>query len=410
MMEILGAGGSTRGARELASTALGFQRDYGITNASQLLGRLSGTVGGAAESEQSMIKILSEGTRIGLGKSELRQELRTFSENVADLAYRVGATGPERVGALSAMSGAFVADTTPRGLEAAKNAQEALRQMEISQSGLKAAVEAGEMISDPGLSKLDTSQMLRLQGMSATQIASLSGPELEAMLDKTGLSEEEFKKRMASAKVSAITAGAPGAKQELYDFQKKTKGKSYKDIMSDPQLRIQYGHLQSMFGGQILPAGMETPEVQSFTQGIVTREAAVADYYQTQGVEEYRKRVRGKGRAPELDQYAPPMPEVSPETLADKQERAAAAQQLSALELQKLFGEDFKNSVDDARIAAVKFATALTEAADMIRKGDPEGQERVSWMMRNPQADPEAYKRQQQPQATTPQEYYSTDR
>jgi hypothetical protein len=105
MISILGAGGSTRAARELAPRALMYQRDYDITNANQLLGRISGTIGGAVQSEQSLIRILAEGQKQGLDKSEFREENRKFTQSVADAVYRVGARDEFGAGGVAAIRG-----------------------------------------------------------------------------------------------------------------------------------------------------------------------------------------------------------------------------------------------------------------------------------------------------------------
>ncbi len=153
--EILGAGGSTRSARENSVFGLQMQRS-GMTNAGQILGSLSGSMGDAGQSKDATIKILAEGMKLGLDDSKFAEENRRFSQTVAEIVAGTGARQGKDVDAVTGGFSRFVTDNTGKGLEGAKTAYEQYQQSSTETTGPRGIMRASAFLSNPVLSKLST--------------------------------------------------------------------------------------------------------------------------------------------------------------------------------------------------------------------------------------------------------------
>jgi hypothetical protein len=87
--QIQAAGGSTRGMGN-ATLGLKAARGFDLTNASSILGTISGGAGSADSSERIFKRILEEGVKNGLDKSESVEELRRFSQATAEIVAKTG--------------------------------------------------------------------------------------------------------------------------------------------------------------------------------------------------------------------------------------------------------------------------------------------------------------------------------
>ena len=74
---IIGAGGSSRMGTD-AVMALKAQRGLDLTNAPELLGKLSGNLGGSGASKNALIEIFATGQQIGLDRSNLLKKTEDF--------------------------------------------------------------------------------------------------------------------------------------------------------------------------------------------------------------------------------------------------------------------------------------------------------------------------------------------
>lgn len=153
--DILGAGGSTRMARESAFGSQ-LQRGTDLTNAGQVLGTLSGGLGSSEATKQATIKILAEGTKLGLDDSKFAAENRVFTQTVADIVSKSGAKSSEDFQRISGGFGKFVGENTMQGMEAAKTAYEQYQQISSTTTGARGVMRAAGFMSDKNLSKLST--------------------------------------------------------------------------------------------------------------------------------------------------------------------------------------------------------------------------------------------------------------
>ena len=87
---IIGAGGSSRMGTD-AVMALKAQRGLDLTNAPELLGKLSGNLGGSGASKNALIEIFATGQQIGLDRSRFAEENRRF---VSKCNRNCGKIGP----------------------------------------------------------------------------------------------------------------------------------------------------------------------------------------------------------------------------------------------------------------------------------------------------------------------------
>jgi len=196
--QILGAGGSTRMART-PEEALRFTRQTNLTNAGSVMGKLSGTLGGAGESENATVKILAEGMKKGLDSSEFAGEQRKFASTVAQMVYRSGTQTGEGAGAIAANFGSFLQNKTGRGIEAANTAYGKSQQISKITGGIRGAIQAANISSDPILSKMGHDSRMAFMKLSTEDILA-GGAVIEAMADEAGIDVEEFKQIAVKAK------------------------------------------------------------------------------------------------------------------------------------------------------------------------------------------------------------------
>jgi hypothetical protein len=167
---ILGAGGSTRAATGNAALGLQAQRNLDITNASGLIGKLSGGLGGAETTKESFVKLLAEGTRAGLDGSDFREENRKFVESAADMISKSGVSTSGGVEQILSQFGRFFGDKTNTGIEAGKNAFDLYRETSMATTGPRATMRAAGMLTDPTIGKLSRDSREALFNMPIDQL------------------------------------------------------------------------------------------------------------------------------------------------------------------------------------------------------------------------------------------------
>lgn len=195
---ILAAGGTTRVARESAILSNVLARNFDLTNASQILGIIGGRAGTGAASEQAIIKMLAEGTRIGLNRSELVQEQRQFMQIAASIGAAAGVRGPEGFGRVAEMLSGFVTQTTTAGISDAAMAYRRFEELTGQQGGpARQAFRVAEMARQaPELRTLttDVEGRLLLQDIADMPISEFTeeNPVVRAAMMRTGMSFEQL--------------------------------------------------------------------------------------------------------------------------------------------------------------------------------------------------------------------------
>ena len=223
--QISGAGGSTRMART-PEAALRMQRQMNITNAGGIMGKLSGTLGGAKESESATIKILAEGMKKGLDSSEFVGEQRKFSATVAQMVYRSGATTEAGAGGIAKQFGSFLMDKTMSGIQGATTAYNKAQDVSRMKGGIRGAIQMANIGSDPNLNQMSHDDKMAFAKLTTEDILA-GGPQVEAMAAAAGgISVEEFQK------IALKTKSKHTSSRESTD----KAGKAYVDAANNPKI------------------------------------------------------------------------------------------------------------------------------------------------------------------------------
>jgi hypothetical protein len=186
MQGIMAAGGTTAVGRAGALTAGKFARNLDVTNAAQVMGRLSGGYGmGEIRSKDEMIRMYAEATRIGLDESEVRN----YMQAAADIGFRTGGDQSVIQGALTAglqSGGVF----SGRGIEAAKSAFQRLRDETGTREGLTGQFKLAGLFAE----KFNLEESAYLSGLPLDQLSE-NDPVLKQILaDRNKREKEKFEK------------------------------------------------------------------------------------------------------------------------------------------------------------------------------------------------------------------------
>lgn len=187
---ILGAGGSTRMARN-SVFAMQAGRQFDQTNSAGVLGQLSGNLGSSQASQQAYIKMLAEGTRLGLDSSEYREESRKMMEATAGVITRSGAGSSTDIDRIVSQMGGFLAEKTNKGVQSAKEAFEYYNQASGETGGARGTMRAAGFMQDKLLGKMDAFERSGVASMTADQL-STDDPMLQSLAKKYGTTPEEI--------------------------------------------------------------------------------------------------------------------------------------------------------------------------------------------------------------------------
>jgi hypothetical protein len=202
MNNIISSGGSTRMARN-PQEALKFIRNTSLTNAGSVMGRLSGTLGDSASTEQATIKILAEGMRQGLNGSEFAEEQRKFSQTVAQMVFRSGTETEQGAADIAKSFGSYLEDTTTRGIQGAQGAYQIQQGLSSTSGGIRGAIQAASIMNNKKLGNMTFDQRMSFMDLSEEDI-NAGGAEVESMAEASELSLEDFKKEAIKVKRNAV--------------------------------------------------------------------------------------------------------------------------------------------------------------------------------------------------------------
>lgn len=120
---LVGAGATTEGARGMAGQALQFQRNLRLQNAAGIMGQMSGSGMKANETDDMVIKLMSEAVKLGVDSSKMPQEMQRMTAITASLATAGGG--------FSEMAGSnFMAGLTGFSQSEMSGAQSAFEEMQ----------------------------------------------------------------------------------------------------------------------------------------------------------------------------------------------------------------------------------------------------------------------------------------
>lgn len=219
---IMGAGGSTRSAVGNAALGLQAQRNLDITNAGGVLGKLSGGLGSADTTKEAFVKILAEGTRVGLDGSDFREENRRFVESAAEAISKSGVSTSGGVEQILSQFGRFFGDKTNAGMAAGQSAYELYRQTSMATTGPRGTMRAAGMLTDPTISKLGRDSREALFNMPVDQLTP-DNPAIIAMAAQAQVSPEDLIKAQnkITSKSANLFKNSDIATQNLANVKKK---------------------------------------------------------------------------------------------------------------------------------------------------------------------------------------------
>jgi hypothetical protein len=200
---IQGSGGSTRMMRD-STFGLQMQRGFDLSNAGQVLGTLSGGLGGSETSRQASIKILAEGMKQGLDDSQFAEENRRFTQAAAEIITRSGATGESDFDRIASTFGKFLGENTNKGIEAAKGAYEQYQQISSSTTGPRGVMRAAGFLKDDKLKNLSTIDKQALMQVPEEQLNE-NNLLVQGMADKLGMGTDELVKRVRGINENAVS-------------------------------------------------------------------------------------------------------------------------------------------------------------------------------------------------------------
>lgn len=350
MQSIIGAGGSTRAARGANVLANQLARSSDLTNAGQIMGVLSGRLGGAQETQNTTIRIMSEAVKLGLDKSEFAAEQRQFAQITAEVVARSGARTEEGAGAVAARFAQFAQGAeTMAGIGAAKTAYDIQQRLTGQSTGFRGALQAAAMTSDPHLKNLSRDQMFSLANMNEEQVQA-GGPEIEAMAAASSLPVEEFKQKALQTKRQSVTmrAGTDIQKEKLKDIVKEKGFKTLDEASKDTEFATAFGKYQSALTTDVgALVGADQDIKRAFAAGQLGLEGGISR-------EEAERRTQRKL-------------EGAPERAADKTTAAIATEQGIMLQFLDSMRGNFSGAADSAKDIAKYVGEAARIFEESIR-------------------------------------------
>lgn len=248
--QMQGAGGSTRGMRGLSVLGLQAQRQFDLTNAGGVLGRVSGTAGGGKESEQIFRKIMEESIKAGLDKSDFAEEQRRFAEATSEILSNSGVrTGQDASSVLAGFSKYLGSEPTVKGIEGARGAYEQAQGFSAETGGRGGALQFAAMMKRPSLRGLGAMGLGGLAEMPDKDILA-SNPYIISEAAKAGLTPDQLVKQVKDSKREKMLTELGLSSKEVDSLTSSLSGKGFnpyssKDVQGlDRDQLGTYAHIQ----------------------------------------------------------------------------------------------------------------------------------------------------------------------
>ena len=347
---ILSAGGSSRAAQNLAPFASGMSRNFGITNASSVLGTLSGSIGDDSKSQNAFIKIMSEATRLGFDSTEFAAENRKFIDVASKLAVGAGARDEDAAARIAKELSSGVISKTSMGIEAAASSEQKINQVSSQSSGAGAAVEWAAMKTNNALKGASNKVLAAYTDSTKDEILSLPSDDigLLSLAKETGSSVEEVRGALVSAKGEKVDA----------------TGQISQEINKNKEL------IRKNFGGNVSKAMQDS----GFRAGLGGAKGAIHTYLPKMTAMEEEsyitKQLGGLTGAPET--YGPPAP-TRKEGKSDVEERSRAAGDAAAAKLISTATEEIVKDFGDGSKALKDYTEELVKAMQAVQRANHGG-------------------------------------
>jgi hypothetical protein len=268
---ILAAGGSTMSARRNALTVNQLQRNFDLTNAASVIGRLSALTSAPGQSEASVVKILAEAVSIGLDDSNYAAEQRRFVDLTTEIIARSGAIdqGQREVAGLFSK---FVSGPEMYKVNSAKTAFDMAMAAQSEAGGPRAAIEAAYMNRDPVLRKLSRGTKNLLKDLDSSLLVS-SNPIVQQMAKEAGVDVNTFIEAAKKSKQNKMTIDSRAARalETMKRLEGKTDPKSQEEY---EKAMLEFTATQHLYENMV-PLIRAPGGVESYARGIINLDQVV---------------------------------------------------------------------------------------------------------------------------------------
>lgn len=248
---ILGAGGSTRSAIDNAQMVAQMQR-AGVQNAAGIMGTLSRTMGTAETTQSATVRIMAEGVKQGLDKSEYRQENNRFMEILGRAVSLSGAITEKGAGAVTAYAGQFLSGKSMAEIEAVPTAMEFVKRLQTSAGTPESVIKASKIMASEDFGSLPMMMKEELAYGDPAELSDPTNPKVISMAAKAKMSPEAFVKAYQKINKESVISTRPI--QQLSDIVSKKRqeliqgGKTSEEAMGILQTSGEYGELEIGLG------------------------------------------------------------------------------------------------------------------------------------------------------------------
>lgn len=272
--EIAEAGGTTPGQSNTHILALQAQRNLGLTNSGQAMGRLTSYLK-QSESEEAFVRILAKGFSGGLDNSDYREETKDYLAQVTSIAARMGG-GQEMIAAR--ITEGMGDDISRRSVQKSAEAFQSLNQYQEEAGGVIGASKFRLMNEDPVLRRLKGMSRLSAQKLKVSDITQgEKNPVMMDLLDEVNegvsddkkISMEDLQKKMFDIGKESIFGGfKPGQEViKLLNQAKNEKDPAKKRKILNKAASTAYA---MDFGGSAEESGRMVEQYQTEFKSTVT--------------------------------------------------------------------------------------------------------------------------------------------
>ena len=232
--QIQGAGGSAAGpnAGALANLGLGAQRGLNLTNAGNVLGKLSGLsgAGNIGQTDETFKRVLEESIRKGFDKSENTEILRKFTESTAEIIYQGEASKGEDVErAARGLSQLLTGAPTMKQFEGATGAYQRYQGLTSETSGRGGALGFAAFAGNKSFSKISPLQIGNLMALPENRITSTNS-DVVAAAAQQGISPEAMVQQILSAKEQQGLSTLGLSRKQLAPLQSYLGGRGIRSV------------------------------------------------------------------------------------------------------------------------------------------------------------------------------------
>ena len=227
--QIQGAGGSTRGIRDLSVLGLQAQRGFDLTNAGGVLGRISGTAGDTKNSEQIFKKLMEESIKAGLDKSDFAEEQRRFTDVTSEILANSGVKNSQDAAQVLAGFTKFLGngDQTVKGIEGARGAYEQAQGISAQTGGRVGALKMAAFMQNRNLRSLGAGGLGALSEMPEKDLLA-SNPDVITASIKAGFkTPQDLVDVLKSGDRNAMLISLGLNPSEVDEFGKSAEGRAF---------------------------------------------------------------------------------------------------------------------------------------------------------------------------------------